>query len=195
MEHYKGLYAELDPSAAALRAGIRFDPAKSEFGLKLMGREVAIPFPGFEPYFAETGEKLTAAQSILVVRLVLEAESSPASGKFLSYAEVPWGEVYLANFKGRCILRLAYGFGSDLERFRRAVEPLGGVPSGMGDASYDVEFVEGVTVRLILWQGDEEFPPASQILFSDNVSHYFTAEDLAVVGDVLLDDMKKNAAR
>ena len=45
---------------------------------------------------------------------------------------------------------------------------------------------------MILWEGDEEFPPSSQILFSDNFPVSFQAEDMAVMGDVI--DVARNMA-
>ncbi|HIQ95452.1 MAG TPA: DUF3786 domain-containing protein [Candidatus Limivivens merdigallinarum] len=38
--------------------------------------------------------------------------------------------------------------------------------------------------------GDEEFAPSAQILFSDNFPVAYTAEDVAYIGDVVLDYMK-----
>ena len=43
---------------------------------------------------------------------------------------------------------------------------------------------------MILWEGDEEFPPSSQILFSDNFPVAFQAEDMAVVGDISINMLK-----
>ena len=43
---------------------------------------------------------------------------------------------------------------------------------------------------MILWEGDEEFPPSSQILFSDNFPISFQAEDMAVMGDVIIGSLK-----
>ena len=42
----------------------------------------------------------------------------------------------------------------------------------------------------ILWEGDDEFPPSSQILFSDNFPVSFQAEDMAVMGDVIIGALK-----
>ena len=64
------------------------------------------------------------------------------------------------------------------------------VSAGSADAAFDIEVVDGYTVRLQLWAGDEEFPPSAQILFTDNFPNAFTAEDMAVVGDIVLDEMK-----
>ena len=45
-------------------------------------------------------------------------------------------------------------------------------------------------VQFLLWEGDEEFAPSSQILFSDNFPAGFHAEDLVVVCDVLITILK-----
>lgn len=42
----------------------------------------------------------------------------------------------------------------------------------------------------ILWEGDEEFAPTAQILFSDNFPAAFSAEDVAYVGDIVMEYMK-----
>jgi hypothetical protein len=60
-----------------------------------------------------------------------------------------------------------------------------------GDAGYEIELFEGFQIRFQIWSGDEEFPPSSQILFSDNFPAAFHAEDLVVACDVILGTMKK----
>ena len=191
LEYYKALYRRLDPHVAAVRCGVEFDEAKSEFIFSHLGRRVSVAFPEFRAVSPASKEEVSDSAQILLIRYLIEGAGGRGSGKFLSYSEIPWGEVYLSNFKGRCIARLAFGFGFDLERFKRACTALGGVPGTDGDASFDIDFLDGFTIRIILWAPDDEFPPNAQILFSDNFPLAFTAEDIAVVGDVLIDAMKK----
>jgi hypothetical protein len=63
-----------------------------------------------------------------------------------------------------------------------------------GDAGYEIEVFPGFFVRFQLWAGDEEFPPSSQILFSDNFAAAFHAEDLVVVCDIIIGTMKYSSA-
>ena len=49
----------------------------------------------------------------------------------------------------------------------------------------------GYDIRLIVWEGDDEFPPNAQILFSDNFPQAFSAEDRTVVGDIVISDIKR----
>ena len=128
-----------------------------------------------------------------VIRYLLEGRCVPPSGTFVTYRDVPWGEVYFRNFQGRCLARLAFGFGNRLEDFRRGMERLHAAPVPSGDAAYQLEFLHNLFVRFILWAGDQEFPPSSQILFSDNFPQAFRAEDMAVVGDIAIGTLKEIA--
>jgi hypothetical protein len=135
-----------------------------------------------------------AACDILLLRYLCEGKYFSENGKRLSYNEVPWGPVYYRNFDGRCLKRLAYGFGKDIPRFKAAIE---GTPAlkaeklPQGDAGYRIEFLSGFFITLIIYAEDDEFPPSAQILFDDNFIFAFTAEDLAVVGEVVIDKLKR----
>lgn len=189
LEHYKKCFREMDPLEAAKRSNLDFKDGV--FRIKLLGRDTIIEHPELLVKDLETGSELAPNASILLARLILEGKVTQQGDSFYAYNEMPWGELYHANFKGRCILRLAYGFGRNLELFKRACEALGGISASVGDVSYDIKFVEDLTVRLIFWEGDEEFPPSAQILFSDNFPFAWGAEDMAVVGDILIDALKK----
>jgi hypothetical protein len=128
---------------------------------------------------------------ILAIRYIIAGAAAPPSGAFKAYRELPWGELYDANFQGRCIARFAYGFGFKPDKFENAAEALGGVKLDLGDRSFDLPFLGGVICRFILWAPDDEFPPSSQILFSDNTQVAFNAEDLAGVGDVIISALKE----
>lgn len=191
LSHYKTLLAQADPAEIAARTGVRYDPDAGVFELTFLAAKLEISWPEANFRFADKVRELTEYTSILLIRYLLESHSSESMGQFLAYPEMPWGDVYYQQFKGRCILRLAFGFGFDLERFSRASTALGGMPIPMGDRAFEIPFLENLRMRLILWEGDEEFQPSAQILFSDNFPMAFSAEDMAVVGDVLISAMKK----
>jgi hypothetical protein len=135
-----------------------------------------------------------AACDILILRYLCGGRYYSENGRRLSYNEVPWGPVYYRNFDGRCLKQLAYGFGNNIPRFKRIIETAPGLKAQklpQGDAGYRIEFLNGFFISLIVYAADEEFPPSSQILFDDNFVFAFTAEDLAVVGEVVIDRLKR----
>jgi hypothetical protein len=48
-------------------------------------------------------------------------------------------------------------------------------------------------MQILLWAGDEEFPPSAQVLYSDNF-RAFAAEDRVVAGDILISAVRANMA-
>lgn len=192
---YKDRYMKLDPDEASRRTGVPFHIERGAFALTVLGYQLYAAWPDYTlvpgdpaqcPRELYNGEAL-----ILLIRYLLEGAHAEATGNWLPYRDLPWGDVYDQNFQGRCIKRLAFGFGSKLDVFAKACDKLSGVRHNKGDACYDLPFLPGVTVRLILWAGDEEFPPQSQWLFSDNTPLAFTAEDVAVIGDVIIGALKE----
>jgi len=188
MEHYKAVFAAADPAALAERSRVPYDGEK--FLLTLLGRPVTVSWPDMITRYADDGTETASNIRILLGRLLLEGTLVPSQGQMLAYTDMPWGNVYAQQFRGRCILRLAGTYGANLAAFDEAASRVAAVPAGSGDRSYDLPFLPELMVRLILWEGDEEFRAAAQILFSDNFSSAFSAEDIAVVGDILLNAMK-----
>ncbi len=192
--HYKPLYEALDPDEASARCGVAYNRDKKAFALRFMGRDYSIGFPEFsvspdsEAKFHPLAE-LPAAQ-LLIMRYLIEGRYVESKGGFLTFREMPWGEVYKAQFDGRCIKRLAFGFGGKPEALKKAMDEIGASPLKTGDFSYEFELLPGLKMQFILWRGDEEFPPSSQILFSDNFPLAFSAEDMAVIGDVTITTVK-----
>ena len=193
LEHYTALYAKLDPDEAARRCGVVYDPVSRCFTVRLFYVDYELTWPAFSIRSADPDGfalKNLPAQ-MLMIRYLLEGRKSIGTGAFLPYREMPWGEVYLKPFTGRCLNRAAFTFGTRLEAFIKA---MGGTPAirlDKGDASCQLEVMPGYDVRLIVWEGDDEFPPNSQILFSDNFPLAFSAEDRTVVGEILISDLKR----
>ena len=44
-------------------------------------------------------------------------------------------------------------------------------------------------MSIILYRGDDEFPAKANILFDDAAEHYLPTEDLAVLGEILAENL------
>ncbi|MHC6202683.1 DUF3786 domain-containing protein [Breznakiellaceae bacterium SP9] len=199
LAHYQGIYEQLLPQEAAERCGLVFTETAEGgyFLLRLMGTEYRAAFPNFELRSIKDGSIVeNQPEKILIIRYLCEAQFVPSSGKQLSYNEVPSGPLYYRNFEGRCLKRAAFTFANDITRFKKIIkekeecEGLTIETLDKGDAGYRFEFLNGLYMSLLLWAGDEEFPPSAQMLFDDNFVFAFAAEDLAVVGEVAIRRLK-----
>ena len=185
LEHYLARFRREDPREMAGRCALPFDGAR--FPITLGGDVYRVA----HPFFSIAGDREpTNPERILFLRYLLDGRFVPPTGAYRTYREFPWGEVYLQQFTGRCIKRFAFSYGSRPETLRKVMERLPARPMERGDVSYELTLMDGLTMQLTLWVGDEEFPPNAQILFSDNFRWAFTAEDMANIGDIVLNRMK-----
>ena len=195
-EHYLEEYRKIDPQETAERCQVQYDEDTQQFHIRLMGYSYLVSYPDFEVKKEREEEDgafllLTSVPAkISVLRFLTQGQLVKGTGKYVTYREVPWGEVYFRQFEGRCLTRLKFGFGFKLDKFAEVMEKLGAKKIAMGDVAYEFEYINGLYVRFILWAGDDEFPPASQILFADNFPYAYQAEDLAVVGDISITTLK-----
>ena len=194
LEHYVNLFKQLDPKEASERTGCRYDAEQGCFYVRLLYADYRIAHPDFA---ISCDDKNALALSnipaqIFILRYLLEGRASVGSGEFLPYREMPWGDVYLKPFTGRCLTRAAYSFGTRLDAFKAAIEKMPVIALKNGDASCQIELMPGYDMRLIVWEGDDEFPPNAQIVFSDNFPMAFSAEDRTVSGDLIITEIKRH---
>lgn len=182
LAHYREQFAAADPQEIALRTGAVLQGNK--LTLSVLKDKLEIDWPDFSAEGWPDYHRILFLHYLLAGRAV-----SPCTG-FKSYRDLPWGEVYDRNFNGRCVLRLARTFGTKPEQFRAACEALGGMPVQSSGIGYDLEFMKNLHLRFFLWEGDDEFAPTAQILFSENFQDAFAAEDRVVVCEYVIGKMK-----
>ena len=126
-EHYTEEFGKADPAEIARRLSIPYDDEKKELTLKFLGSVYHISWPDFQVTHEKDDmgfyplEEMIYAK-ILTIRFLLNGNISQGSGKFKTYREMPWGEVYLRQFDGRCIKRLAFSYGNRIKDFQTIME-------------------------------------------------------------------------
>ena len=182
--YYCEKFQAADPVEMALRSGAKWDG--KIFTLTLLGTEYTITHP---VYSLEPANASLPLQTFLL-RFLLEGKKGAVSTDYKTFREMPWGELYIQPFTGRVLTRAAFTFGTRIDKFRKAAEALGGLPLSHGDAGYEFELTDNYRLRLLVWEGDDEFPPNAQLLYTENFVTGFSAEDRVVAGDLLIGAIK-----
>ncbi len=188
--YYENLFRTLDPAEAAGRTGVKWDG--KEFYVNLLGREYAISHPDYALRALDGGKEPPLPTQTFLLRYLLEGKEVTCQGSWLTFREMPWGELYIKPYTGRVLTRAAFTFGTRVAAFRAACEKMGALPLTHGDAGFQFDFLGGYRMQILVWEGDEEFPPNAQVLYSDNFSDGFAAEDRVVAGDILISAIKGN---
>ena len=127
-----------------------------------------------------------------LLRYLLEGKQVQWKGTWKTFREMPWGELYIKPYTGRVLTRAAFTFGTRIGAFKAACEKMGAQKVNHGDAGYEFTLIGGYAMQIIVWEGDEEFPPNAQVLYSDNFEQGFAPEDRVVAGDILITAIKGN---
>ena len=162
----------------------------STIHMNFMGRPYAVQHPSGKIFDENNKEVEFYTIRILFLRFLVNGQGIKPTGKDVTYKDIPGGLVYYPNFSKRTIERLAKSYGNDLEKFESDMDSIGAVKVLQGDKAYKFPFMNETYMTFIIWEKDEEFPPAANILFDQNIQFYFDAEDLAVVPDVAIDIIK-----
>ncbi len=187
--HYAGLFRDLDPQDVTARLrDVSWDGEK--FKVALLGREYEISHPEYAITPLDGGAMPPLPTQTFLLRYLLESRDVPWGGQWKTFREMPWGEMYIKPYSGRVLSRAAFTFGTRVEAFRAACEKMKAVPLKHGDAGFQFHLVGDYRMQIIVWEGDDEFPPNAQVLYSDNFSKGFAAEDRVVAGDILISVVK-----
>ena len=186
--HYEELFRKLDPMEAAVRTGVKWDG--NVFYVNLLGKEYAISHPEYAIRATDGGKLPPLPTQTFLLRYLLESKSAAWAGEWKTFREMPWGEMYIKPYSGRVLTRAAFTFGFRTAAFKAACEKMGAEAVKHGDAGFRFDLIGDYQMQILVWEGDDEFPPNAQVLYSDNFAEGFAAEDRVVAGDILISTIK-----
>ena len=185
-----GNLLQSDLAERAARSGGRYEPepgGRGKIRLSYLGRELGLSFPGGAIESRNGDGPLSLREEILVFHYLERATGIPASGKWTSFAEIPGGTFYNSVFLQRCKAPLVKHFGEDPQKLMAvAAEEVRGEPFPLGDTGIRVPAFPRVNLGLVLWKGDEEFPPEGNVLFDSSITGYLPVEDIVILAETVV---------
>ena len=183
--HYEEKFRTLDAADAAQRLpDVSWDG--KEFTVTLLGRKFAITHPDYAIRALDEAPVPALPVQTFLLRYLLESKCVSWGGQWKTFREMPWGEMYIKPYTGRVLTRAAFTFGTRVAAFKATCEKMGAEALKHGDAGYQFDLIGGYMMQILVWEGDDEFPPNAQIIYSDNFADGFAAEDRVVAGDILI---------
>jgi len=178
--------SDKDPELVASFSGAATDRQKegrTRLVLNALNQKVHITWPDFRFSTEQFEAEVPIQQQVLYLHYLHGAWSSRgarAKGEWISFQEIPDGRFYMDAFQRRAKNPMVATFGERPEDLLKvATELYGAVPFNQGDVSVVVHALPLVSIALILWKGDEEFPPEGNVLFDRSIIGVLPAEDVA----------------
>ncbi len=182
-------YKKMEPNSQLERSGSIRIPGQDDSDhveLPFLGTHYVIRAPNGEVRYRDPGEKEPALwERIIVLHYFTTADGSPLSQKWITVKEIPDSRLYLPNFEKRAVVPLLGRFGKQPEEIREPARKLGGRTADIGDISVTIPVFPRVPITLVIWKGDEEFPPRVNILFDEAIVNYLPTEDIILASQML----------
>ncbi len=149
--------------------------------LKYLNQTYQITLPHVDISLLGSREPVPMKDKLLILHYFIRARGNRLSGKIITYKELPEGFIYFPSLYKRAIKPIMAHFGLQPQRLLEVSKKMGGRKADYGDIAVTIDALPRIPITLVLWQGDNEFPPEGSILFDSTISDYLPTEDIAVL--------------
>lgn len=176
------------PEIDAETAGVLYTDSgegRGRFDIPLLNRVYELSWPDLAVREQGSGVEPSYVVQIILLHYLITSDGITVRGQWTSFREIPDGRVYYPAFRGGSEGRLLDRFGSDVPAFQAAAAALGGRPVALADHAFAFDVLPRLPMAVLLWEGDDEFPPELHILLDSTAANYLPVEDLAVISRYL----------
>jgi hypothetical protein len=176
-----------DINQQCIRSGAQYQVVDSEkiVILEYLNQSYQIVLPDIRISLIDGEEEVPLRDKILILHYLTLAKGTPLTNKLIAYKELPEGAVYFPTFSKRAVKPLVDYFGGEPQRLADTAEKLGARKADYGDVAVTIHAFRYVPITLVLWRGDDEFPPAGSVLFDSTISDYLASEDINVLCETI----------
>jgi hypothetical protein len=169
------------------KSGARYQVVDSQpvIIVEYLSRSYQVTLPDVKLSPVDNKEEISIRDKILILHYLTQAKGTPLANEVIAYKQLPEGAHYFPTFYKRAIKPLTDHFGKQPNLLIDTAGKLGGYQADYGDVAVTINAFKLVPVTLVLWQGDEEFPPDGNILFDATVSDYLSTEDINVLCEII----------
>ena len=174
--------ASMAPEDVCRRAGVQYDAAAGCYSVPLLNRRVRVNPAARSVEWGDGvagGERPPGYNATLAsVVYLLEAQEMYLAGEWVTGGSLPAGAFFFRGAHAMPTTEMARRFGKDPAALLATGARLGGKPGDMGDACVELEALPRVPIRVVLWQGDDEFPSRATMLFDRLVDAHLPLDAL-----------------
>ncbi len=175
-----GALAEVDLAARCAPLGL--PPFEGDrLRARMFGMDVVFQRGDFAVLRQEDGSPVKPADRIFFLHYLMTQATVEKTGTLISFREFPGGQFYLQPFRSRTTDPLLKRFGNDIEGLRANLDRFDWEPVSQGELGARIHVLGRLDITLVYHLGDEEFPPAADVLFDAAAKTILDAENAAVM--------------
>ena len=194
IEDLRSSILQMDPTLLAEKTGTKYYSKNKDIGFfefSFWNKNVALSFPELKAHAQNKNRELNSMDQAMILYYFSTADGISLSDQWISFSELPDGKFYTQAFQGYTGQTLARTFQNDKDGFEKAAEYLSGRHYPLGSTSYSFQILPRISLLVVQWLGDEDFPASFQILFNGSARHYMVTDGYAILGSILTHQLIK----
>jgi len=174
--HFKEL-SEQNPEDVCRRALCRYDDVKKCYILSVWGDEYAIcPYEFKIDRISKNFQNPHEYLYVFIINYFLKAKEVVLSQEWISEKDIPGGSTFFRGPHEIPTHLISSRYRGNIKKFRKICDQLGGISLNMADAAYVFKITPRIPVAVLYWDGDDEFPPESKILFDASITEHLALD-------------------
>lgn len=170
--HFKAL-AEMAPSDVCRRTGAQFNE-DGTYSLNIWGRKCIInPHEGEVSFSPGT---LHEYFSLFAIHYLLTGQDEQVQNEWISEKDMPGGATFFRGPHEITSSLITAAVDNSVDKFGELCKNHGGTPLEMADAAYVLQITDRIPVAVLFWEGDDEFPAESKLLFDKSLTRHFALD-------------------
>ncbi len=173
--------AGVDLAARCPFLGLPAPRPDGSLSLRLFAQDVLVVPPDFDVVLAYTGRPVRLTDRLLALHYLQHDLPVRPAGTLIAFRDLPAGQFYFGPFCSRSVNPLLRRIGSNLDLLRSNLARFDWKPVPIGDFAAQVHVIGHIDVTLVYHRGNDEFPPAAEVLFDACIKRVYCTEDVAVI--------------
>ena len=172
-------FSSLDPLQMSELSGAAY--AKNRFTLPYCNLPVTVDYPKGTVSMMDDHMPLNNDERVLLLQYLSNASGLPPRDQWLSFLDLRGGPLHWLPFQREALNPLARHYGEQPELFLELGERYGGKRVDEADVALFIPVLPRLPLTFMLWEGDDEFPSRSMILFDSVAESYLSTAALYVM--------------
>ena len=174
--HFQEL-AGKNPEDVCRRALCSYDSNKGCYALSVWGEDYNIyPVESKITRIRDGNWDINTHFALFILHYLMTSKAIPISKEWVSEKDIPGGAAFFRGPHAVPTHLIVKSYGNNIAGFSRRCEQLHGIPLEIADQTYSFRIAPRIPVAVLLWEGDDEFPAESKILFDRTIGEHLALD-------------------
>jgi hypothetical protein len=171
--------SEQNPKDVCRRTLCKYDDKNKFYTLSVWGDEYAV-----YPHEFKIDRITNNFQSphdlfyLFIIYYLLKSKELEISNEWISEKDIPGGVTFFRGPHKIPTHLISNRYSNNIKEFRKRCEQLHGIPLDMADAAYSFKITSHISVAVLYWAGDDDFPPESKLLYDKTITEHLASDIL-----------------